>query len=200
VVEIVPSSILGGQYVSIDAGDPELPVVSSEQLLKGSPPLNLIDEATEIVQQLRAALTEEGILDNLKGTMQNLNSVTAKLDSGEGTLGKLLADDEVHQDIQRITDNLRDVSDRLSKGDSTLGKLLSEDDQVYTDLAEVTANLKEISDRLSSGEGTLGKLMSEDATLYREAELLLQEVRAALDDMREASPLTTFSSVFFGAF
>ena len=39
-----------------------------------------------------------------------------------------------------------------------------------------------------------------DDELYEEAKLLLQEIRATVDDFRETTPITTFTSVFFGAF
>ena len=39
-----------------------------------------------------------------------------------------------------------------------------------------------------------------DDTLFVEAQLLLQEVRAAVDGYRETSPITSFTSIFFGVF
>ena len=45
----------------------------------------------------------------------------------------------------------------------------------------------------------MGKLLSDEA-LYLEFQSLLREGRAAVDDMREMSPITTFTSIFFGAF
>ena len=45
----------------------------------------------------------------------------------------------------------------------------------------------------------LGKLLADDE-LYLQFEALLREGRATVDDMRETSPVTTFTSIFFGAF
>jgi phospholipid/cholesterol/gamma-HCH transport system substrate-binding protein len=95
--------------------------------------------------------------------------------------------------------NLQDVSVRLANGEGTLGKLLSEDDKLYQDLSASMANLRTITDKVGSGEGTLGKLINDDQ-VYTEAQKLLGELRAAIDDMRETSPVTTFSTIFFGAF
>ena len=95
--------------------------------------------------------------------------------------------------------NLQDVSGRLANGEGTLGKLLSKDDQLYQDLSASMSNLRGITDKIESGDGTLGKLVNDDQ-IYVEAQKLLGELRAAIDDMRETSPVTTFSTVFFGAF
>ncbi len=56
-----------------------------------------------------------------------------------------------------------------------------------------------MSDAVAQGEGTLGRLLTDEG-LYVEFEALLREGRAALDDIRETSPVTTFTSIFFGAF
>ena len=44
-----------------------------------------------------------------------------------------------------------------------------------------------------------GRLLR-DAKLYDETTLLVEDVRAAVDDLREASPIASFGSVLFGAF
>ncbi len=79
------------------------------------------------------------------------------------------------------------------------GKLLSTDEKLYQDLSASVANIRSITDKVGSGEGTLGRLVNDDE-IYTEAQKLLAELRAAIDDMRETSPVTTFSTVLFGAF
>ena len=91
------------------------------------------------------------------------------------------------------------MSSNLAEGKGTLGKLMAEDDTVYTDLAATLASIRRISESIDKGEGTLGKLVR-DAKLYDETTLLVEDVRAAVDDLREASPITSFGSVIFGAF
>ena len=122
-----------------------------------------------------------------------------KLNHGEGTLGKLLSDDSVYKDVQTIAANLKELSQRLADGQGTLGKLLSKDDTLYKDLSQTAVSLKNITARLEKGEGLLGKLLTDDS-LYTEAKQALGEVRAAIDDFRETAPITTFTSLVFGAF
>ena len=45
----------------------------------------------------------------------------------------------------------------------------------------------------------MGRLLADD-TMYQEFQSLLREGRAAVDDIRETSPITTFTSIFFGVF
>lgn len=233
-IEILPSSVLGGRYLNVSEGSFSEEVLAPDTPLVGTPPVDLVNEATDTISLIRKSLEDGEVLQNLQTTMANVQDITKRLKNGEGALGKLLTDDSVYDDIRQASSDLRAISGRLERGEGTLGKLMSEDDTLYTDLSDTVASLKAVSGRLERGEGTLGKLLSEDDTLYQdisasasnihqltdglaqgkgtlgklaqddemyeEIKLLLDEARAALDDIRETSPITTFSSVFFGAF
>ncbi len=198
-IEILPSSVLGGRYLNIYEGSNGKPLLSKATQIMGETPVDLIDEATRTTQLIKKALEEGGILENLKATMAQLKDITGKLSKGEGTLGKLLTDEKMYNDLAQIADNLKNVSQRLSDGKGTLGKLMSEDDHLYEDVAASAASLKVITASVERGDGTLGKLVKDDK-LYEEARILLHELRATVDDFREVAPITTFSSIFFGAF
>lgn len=232
-IEVLPTSVLGGRYLNIHEGSRDTEPLSPQPVvLRGHASVDLIDTATKTVEDIRLALND-GILEDAKATMvqvrkiatrlgdgegtlgklladdamytevqelaANLREVSAKLVKGEGTVGKLLNDDRLYDDAQAVAANLRDVSDRLAKGEGTIGKLLSGDDQAYEDLAATLAALREVTVSIASGEGTLGRLIS-DEEMYLEFRGLLREGRAALDDIRETSPITTFTSIFFGVF
>jgi len=42
--------------------------------------------------------------------------------------------------------------------------------------------------------------MVKDEKLYNDIQSIVKEARATIDDFRETAPITTFSSIFFGAF
>jgi phospholipid/cholesterol/gamma-HCH transport system substrate-binding protein len=231
-IEVRSGSVLGGRFLGVEEGRADAPKIPLDTLLKGSPSPELMDAATQTIQDIRNAL-EGGILDDLKASMAQIRKITTKLgddngtlsrlldddqlygeiqqivtnvktisDSiakGEGTVGKLVMDDTVYKDLREVAANLQKITDGLAKGEGTMGRLLGQDDQVYQDLAATIANLRGISDTVSRGEGSVGKLLT-DESLYLELQSLLREGRAAVDDMRESSPITTFTSIFFGAF
>lgn len=145
--------------------------------------------------------SNDEVYTNLNTTVANLRSMTDRLEAGEGTLGKLLSsDDGVYTNLNTTIASLRSMTDRLQAGEGTLGKLLSSDDEVYTNLNATVANLRLVTDRLANGEGTLGKLMAEDSKMYDNINGAVTDVRELLDDAREASTLSTFSSVIFSGF
>lgn len=198
-IRVIPSSVLGGKYVDVDEGGADNPLLAPGTLVRGNGPVDFIAQLTEATQSIRGSLEKGGILANLEGTMANLREITDRLQRGEGTIGRLLTEDEVYTELRKISSNIGEVSERLNKGEGTLGKLLSKDDTLYRDLSSTVTALKDVAETLSRGEGTLGKLAKDD-TMYNQANELLGEARAAIDDLRETTPVVSFSSIFFGAF
>jgi phospholipid/cholesterol/gamma-HCH transport system substrate-binding protein len=46
-------------------------------------------------------------VQNLKGSSERLNNMLANVESGKGTIGKLLVDDSFHEELKRLVTNLR---------------------------------------------------------------------------------------------
>ena len=199
-IQIVATSILGGRYLEINEGSEALPAMPMSSRFVGREPYDLMADAAAVINKARSELVEGGAIDNLKRVSEQLNVMVERISQGKGSLGLLLSEDTaLYDDVAGSVAALRDVAERLQRGDGTLGHLMSEDDQLYNDLAAAVASLKQVAATLEKGEGSLGKLISDDG-IYSEVESMMQEARAALDDVRETSPVVTFTSVFFGAF
>lgn len=212
-VEVVSSSMLGGKLLKLYEGPISAPALPANTTILGEDPIDILEELGDAVGEFKEMtrkvsagegtlgrlLSDDEMYVSLKAMVENLNLVSQKLANGEGTIGKLIQDETVYNDVQKTIANLSNASERLANGEGTLGKLLSEDDTLYADVSGAAANIREITEKIRTGEGTLGKLV-EDDKIYDEAQKLLEELRAAIDDMRETSPVTTFSSVVFGAF
>ena len=234
VITVVTTSMLGGRHLEIDEGTHALPTLVRD-VYDGTLPYDLIGYAAAVVNGLRKGLIEDGTIDNLRLASEQLRDITARVNSGEGFLGSLVAkEDTLYEDLAGTAKALREITAKLQEGKSTIGKLLSDDDRIYEDLTATVASLRTVAERLESGKSTLGKLMSDDAEIYRDladatasakriAESLekgeglmgrmltddslyddvsstVKEARDTMEDMREASPVSTFTSIFFGAF
>jgi phospholipid/cholesterol/gamma-HCH transport system substrate-binding protein len=151
-------------------------------------------------------VNDDGIYNDFQAIGKDVRSITAKLQEitdkvskGEGTLGKLIASDSVYTNVEAVSANLRDITDRLNQGEGTLGKLMSKDDKVYQDVADTAASLKNLTAKIERGEGLLGKMATDEA-LYADVKDAIGEVRAAVEDFRETSPVISFTLLLFGAF
>lgn len=162
-IEIVASSVLGGRYMQIAEGTNGAPLALGAMIV-GQKPYDLISLASAAVADLK--------------------DVSGKIKSGQGTLGKLIYDEELYDDARYILSDLRAAID---------------DRGLLDNLEGAVAHLNETAEKINVGSGTLGKLVNDD-DLYDQILKTIVEVRAAVDDLRETSPIVTFSSIYFGAF
>jgi len=163
-VEVVATSVLGGRYLQIYEGKLGSPPLPAGEVVRGEKPNDLITLVSSVADDVK--------------------DITAKIRKGEGTLGKLVYDDTLYNDA-------RDVVHEL--------KVAVKDRNLLENLENSMENLNQVSEKINSGEGTLGKLVNDD-TLYVEAKKMIKDVRMTVDDLRETSPIVTFSSIYFGAF
>jgi phospholipid/cholesterol/gamma-HCH transport system substrate-binding protein len=214
-IDVTSASMLGGKYLKIYEGPPDADVLGDNVTILGTKPVDIIEELGSAVGgfqtminavsagegTLGKLLKDETMYNNMVQVSDDLKQIMARIEDGEGTLGKLLISDDgqLYDDGKVFMANLRTVSQNLADGKGALGKMMSGDDMAYEDLQATLASVRDISESISEGEGTLGRLVR-DAKLYDETTLLVEDVRAAVDDLREASPITSFGSVLFGAF
>jgi phospholipid/cholesterol/gamma-HCH transport system substrate-binding protein len=214
-IDVVDASMLGGKYLKIFEGPEDAPEVSENMTILGTRPVDIIGELGRAIGELQVSinsvnagegtlgklLKDEAVYDNLQQITEDVRRMTARAGNGEGSLGMLLAKDDgqLYEDGRAIMANLRTITQNLADGNGTLGQLMSGDDAAFADLEGTLAAVRSIAESISAGEGTLGKLVREER-LYDETALLVEDIRAAVDDLREASPITSFGSVLFGAF
>lgn len=229
---IATAGLLGTNYIAVDLGSAAAPPLAAgaEIRTQASPDLNTImTQLGELGTKLEGALGsissvmggkegEPGLFQRLDiliaensakvdTTMSNLQEITAKVNRGEGTLGKLINDPRLHDDLLATVGELKvaagDARNFMSEaqtlvaqvksGQGTLGTLIY-DDQAGNDIKAVAANLRELSDKLAKGEGTLGKLLTDDG-LYREVQGTLRKADRALDGMGDSGPITAVGVV-----
>jgi len=104
VVTIETEGMLGNQYMAISFGSAGSPDVRNGDLLASQQPLQMAD-------LLRKA---SDILDSSQQTIQNttlatasLDSIAAKIDHGEGTVGALVNDRQLYNNLQQTTGTMR---------------------------------------------------------------------------------------------
>jgi phospholipid/cholesterol/gamma-HCH transport system substrate-binding protein len=219
-------ALSGARFMTIDRGSPDrkpLPedaTIRSESAAGISQMVDELDKVGGSLRQLADSLNEnqdrllktvsEMLEENRAGlaqTVKNLDGITDKLNSGRGTLGKLLNDpmlyDEVTATMAAIRDSfgdIRKVTGRLARGEGTLGRLLLADDGMYDELRETVASLNftmgnfaDVSDQMRRGQGTIGRLIADDA-LYRQAEDTLGNANRAMQGIEDQAPISVLGT------
>lgn len=148
---IAQAGVLGDSYVDIDSshahGPP--PENGAELTAAGSPTIqDVIQSSQSSIEQIHATLLK------LDHTLDTLNS-------DRGTVGRLLNDRDMANNIGSIAANLQTVTQALAQGKGTAGKLIN-DDTLYTRLDSAVDKLNQITTDLSDGKGSAGKFLHDD--------------------------------------
>lgn len=200
IATIKLTSLLGTNFVDVTFGSPAAQLAPPGSLLQSAEPPDLntllarLNDAAGDIQTLAKQLNE-GMgksFEPISSAFQSMDRIAKQIEKGQGTLGKMIANDDLYREIQGIATNMNKLSQQLARGEGTLGKLAS-DDGLYNDLRSLTADLKVASQGLSriakdveSGKGTLGKLVKDEA-LYNEAKNTLAQAKDALGGLQSMS-------------
>jgi phospholipid/cholesterol/gamma-HCH transport system substrate-binding protein len=217
--------MLGEKYIELQPGTPTAPPLPEggsiaqtksarefDQVLDKIPQLvddlrPILSDVRQVSQTLQRVIgTAEGeanlkdMLANFNKASKSLSSLAQGLERGEGTLGKLLKDERLYQQVQgAVTQvqtaarHLSSFTEGLSRGEGTLGKL-AKDEQLYTQAKEAVASLNRIAKKIDQAEGTLGKLVN-DPSLYQDAKKAVKNVNQAMEGVKEQTPITVLGTI-----
>jgi phospholipid/cholesterol/gamma-HCH transport system substrate-binding protein len=237
VAGIIMSGLIGTNYIGIDLGSPTAPDLpaGAEIRTRNSPDLSAImSQIGDLGKKLEGSLgglsqalsgdpQHPGLIqkidrlvsdnhDNVSATIANLKDVTDKLNKGEGTLGKLINDPKLHDDLvatigeikasagqaKDFIANAQAIVDQVKQGQGALGTLVF-DQKAGDDLKASIANLRAVSDKINNGQGSLGKLLGDDS-MYRDAQSIMKKADRALDGLDDSGPITALGVVAKGLF
>ena len=104
VASIQTEGLLGNQYVAVSFGSPDKPEVKNGDTLASIPPLEmaaLLDKANGLLGQGQAAMA------NITQVAEHLKSVSAKIDNGNGTVGALVNDKALYENLDQTASGAR---------------------------------------------------------------------------------------------
>lgn len=180
LAEIRQTNLLGGVFLGLDFGSPDRPVLPIESEVRTREGTNVdqlisnIDRNQDRVLRPLGDLVEES-REPLADAIRRLENITVKIDEGQGTIGLLVNDPGLYNQVTTLSSRLNTLLVKLERGDGTLGRLLA-DPALYNNLNQTAANLNQVSEQVKSGKGTLGKLVN-DERFYDEATGALANVR-----------------------
>jgi phospholipid/cholesterol/gamma-HCH transport system substrate-binding protein len=106
VAAIQTEGLLGNEYVSISFGSAQGLNVRDGDTISSQPPLviaDLIAKTDVILDSSKAAI------DNTTVATANLKSITRKIDDGQGTIGELINDKKMYNELDQTTVGMRDT-------------------------------------------------------------------------------------------
>jgi phospholipid/cholesterol/gamma-HCH transport system substrate-binding protein len=100
--------------------------------------------------------------ETVSAGLSQVQSLLTGLQNGRGTLGKLVTDDAVYNELNAFIASARDVTRNLNQGKGTMGRLMN-DPAAYEAMRGSLANLEQMTSRINSGQGALGRFLNDEA-------------------------------------
>lgn len=144
--------LLGDRYFDIIPGTPRYAALrQGDTLLLG----NSVDYEM-MIQRASSALTD------VVGLTHDLRGLTQSLVKGQGTMGQLLTNRQLYDQLNGTLTATSTLLARLQNPNGSVGKLL-DDPQLYVNLTRMIGQVDTLVTHINSGKGTAGKLLQDDS-------------------------------------
>jgi phospholipid/cholesterol/gamma-HCH transport system substrate-binding protein len=94
--------------------------------------------------------------------IQQITGLVEGMRDGRGTIGKLMTDDQLYNQLERFVSTAGDLTRSIRDGRGTLGKLVN-DPKTAQELETSLGNIERLTARLEAGQGSFGKLLKDES-------------------------------------
>ena len=113
VASIETEGLLGNQYLAISFGSAGTADVRDGDIIASQPPL----EMSDLLQKASGLLDgSQQAIQNATRATANLDSISAKIDGGQGTAGALVNDKHLYNNLEQTTSAMRDTMVQAQAG------------------------------------------------------------------------------------
>jgi phospholipid/cholesterol/gamma-HCH transport system substrate-binding protein len=164
--------LLGDKVIDISVGTPRFAVLPPDDTIQSS-------EALDYDQVIAQAA---GAVGDMVQLTADLRQITGGIARGEGTMGQLLTNRTLYDQLSGTLAEMNGLLARLQHRDGTFGKLI-DDPTLYVRMTALTGSLDSLLRAMHSDQGTLGRLLRDDTlhtqlvTVTASADSLIRQMR-----------------------
>jgi len=171
VTTLATAGVLGATYIDIDSSRARGPEAQEGDVLPTR-------ETPQIEDVVRAS---QSTLQNLDALEKRLDRILAFVESGQGSLGKVIYDPSLYNRLNSTVAQFQGLVGDVANGKGSIGKAIVSD-ELYHNANDTIAKLNTVIDDLNAGKGTAGKFLK-DPTLYNNANETIANVKKLTDDV-----------------
>jgi phospholipid/cholesterol/gamma-HCH transport system substrate-binding protein len=170
---LATAGLLGEAFVDISRGQPGQDIVPEGGEVKS------VEEADikRIVQNTN------DVISNLRVLSSKLNDITNQIQTGRGSMGKLIYDQAFYNRMNQVTGDLQRVVSRMEQGEGTVGKLLGDETLYHRTVASID-RLNQVLDDVQHGKGSLSKFIN-DPSVYDNVSQLVARANTLVDNVNK---------------
>ncbi|MFZ1280025.1 MAG: MlaD family protein [Ignavibacteriaceae bacterium] len=182
---IETEGLVGNKVVMISMGSVSAEEITDGGIILSKEPLSFSD----IIEET------QGIMAYTKDMTKNLAEIVQKVNKGEGTLGRILNDDQLYNAATNLTNtadkNLTSISDDMKEVLSLFDNLGKGVEDVVKNVNKIVARVDTVLLGVSEGKGLLGSLVSEKGKEGKTLNQILDNLVVVTEEAKtSASSLT----------
>ncbi|MFN7973884.1 MAG: MlaD family protein [Acidobacteriota bacterium] len=184
------SLLSGEKYIELSPGDPTQPALPPDAQIP-------TDEKSGDIAGLSTAATD--VAAEIVKIADNLNKILTSINSGEGILGKVVADPSFGKEtltaLQQSMESLRDVLDGVRQGQGAAGRLLVDQEygaKLTRELDGAATSLHSILAKIDSGDGTAGQIVNDSESgkaIVKNLAEITETLKAILGEIKSGQGL-----------
>lgn len=144
--------LLGDRLVDIEPGSPGAATLGPGDTLVSGPSIDLEFFLTQAA----------GAIDSANLVVGDLRRITRGIAQGDGTIGRLLEDEQLYNRMVSATATLQSTLRQMSGMDGTIGRLLN-DPALYDRLTSTVDRVDSLGALLLDGDGAIARLLRSDS-------------------------------------
>ncbi len=204
----IVSSLLGAKTVEITMGSPGQPHLPEDGTLLSQDPKEITDILKEIDVKTPLKKVDEA-LDNLKSVtaklddprgelftlLKNVEGITAQLKDGRGNAGAILQDKKIYREIIATLESVRrsavhveEATKNVSKISGDLPRMMAEVDRSLKEFPAIVTEVKGAAADLPQVTQDVRKVTAEVPTLMEKVKDIAQDVKTITGNVKKAAP------------
>jgi phospholipid/cholesterol/gamma-HCH transport system substrate-binding protein len=179
--EIQTEGLVGNKFVALKIGSAEAEQVEDGGVIKSKDPISFAD----IIEET------QGIMAYTKEMTENLAGIVYKINHGEGTIGKILNDEELYYAATNLTksadESLISITKELNKVTEQFDKLGEGVASVVNNVNNLVAGIDSMLVDVKHGKGVVGSLLVEGTPQDSAFLAVLENIRTFTEESHTAA-------------
>jgi len=156
VASIGSEGLMGNKALIISPGTGDKKIIEDSDIIATTQPIDI----DEILKSLKTTI------DNTSAITGDLAKISTNIESGKGTIGRLMMDKEWRQNFETTIFNLKEGSDGfrvLMDKANEMDKILISLESTIENTNKITNDLSSITGSIQSGDGIIGRLFMDQS-------------------------------------
>ncbi|MGE5680794.1 MAG: MlaD family protein [Bacillota bacterium] len=175
---IETEGLVGNKIVVLSVGSTAYDIVKNGEFIRSQSPVSMAQIFAE----------SQGTLNYLKSITKDFSEIVAKVNKGEGTIGKIINDDELYNSATQITKtadkSLVALTGKLNEISDVVKITTSDFQGIMANLNSVILKVDNIVDNVKNGQGIVGAMVTNKGIYSDSIKTMLNNLTATTEQVK----------------